>query len=369
MTPKSHAKQSFILGIVISAAYYALLFSPWMRHSILHDYTAHHITEVAIVVLFFWANSELLFCFLRARGEQKHLQQPWLPVSDGSDDPATARLLLQRLESMFGDLRTTYFYRRLHAALTFVSRRRSTSEFREYLDVLAGRDRDDIHSHYGFSRFVTAILPILGLIGTVIHFGTALTGLSMDGLETKIPELLSGMGTAFNTTCTAMSCMAVTLLLRFVIEGMENGVANKIDHFMENNLLFRFASSESHREHEGADASSPAPSVQALETKFSELLNVWQQREAMFEQHQRELIGVLKGLARPEASSERPKARLSGRAGAETLPMRVVADEIRVVAEDSSIEPESQLERLSAETEEFGRDARQDDGERGRRAA
>lgn len=364
MTPKSHAKQSFILGIVISAAYYALLFSPWMRHSILHDYTAHHITEVAIVVLFFWANSELLFCFLRARSEQKHLQQPWLPVSDGSDDPATARLLLQRLESLFGDLRTTYFYRRLHAALTFVSRRRSTSEFREYLDVLAGRDRDDIHSHYGFSRFVTAILPILGLIGTVIHFGTALTGLSMDGLETKIPELLSGMGTAFNTTCTAMSCMAVTLLLRFVIEGMENGVANKIDHFMENNLLFRFASSEWNREPEGSDASasSPAGAASALEAKFSELLNVWQQREAMFEQHQRELIGALKGLARPEASSDRPKARRSPRAGAETLSMRVVA-------EDPAIESESQPMRLSAETEECVEDARHDDSERGRRAA
>jgi hypothetical protein len=227
---------------------------------------------------------------------------------------------------------------------------------------LAGRDRDDIHSHYGFSRFVTAILPILGLIGTVIHFGTALTGLSMDGLETKIPELLSGMGTAFNTTCTAMSCMAVTLLLRFVIEGMENGVANKIDHFMENNLLFRFASSEWHREPEGSDASSPAIAASALEARFSELLSVWQQREAMFEQHQRELIGVLKGLARPDASSDRPKSRRSPRASAETLSMRVVA-------EDPSREAESQPMRLSAETEDFAEDARRDDSQRSRRAA
>ena len=110
------------------------------------------------------------------------------------------------------------------------------------VESLSARDADEVFDRYGFSRFVTAILPIVGLIGTVVHFGTALSGLSMEGLSEKLPAMLSGMGTAFNTTFTAMSGLAVTMLIRFLIERREGGALNKINSYVEDELLYRFKS-------------------------------------------------------------------------------------------------------------------------------
>ena len=133
-------------------------------------------------------------------------------------------------------------FHRIQSALRFVFERRSADGFREYLETLSARDSDEVFERYGFSRFVTAILPIVGLIGTVVHFGTALSGLSMEGLSEKLPAMLSGMGTAFNTTFSAMSALAVTMLIRFLIERRENGALTKINNFVEDELLHRFKS-------------------------------------------------------------------------------------------------------------------------------
>jgi hypothetical protein len=118
-------------------------------------------------------------------------------------------------------------FHRIQSSLRFVYERRSADGFRDYLESLSARDADEVFERYGFSRFVTAILPIVGLIGTVVHFGTALSGLSMEGLSEKLPAMLSGMGTAFNTTFTAMSGLAVTML---------------INSYVEDELLYRFKS-------------------------------------------------------------------------------------------------------------------------------
>ncbi len=237
----SHGLRSFGLGMAVSLTYYVMLHQSFMKDSMLHAYTAHHATEYLIVILFFWANSELLLCFFRVQRERRHLDNTWLPARNGIEEPEEAPRLLTRLNENFGDLKDTLFFRRIQAALTFVAERRSASGFREFLESLSHRSEDEVHARYSFSRFVTAVLPILGLIGTVVHFGIALSGLSMDGLEKKIPGLLSGMGTAFNTTFTAMSCMATTLLVRFLVERMESESLRKIDDYVEDNLQYRFS--------------------------------------------------------------------------------------------------------------------------------
>ncbi len=79
------------------------------------------------------------------------------------------------------------------AATTYVRERKSAVGFREYLNDLAERDADETYSRYSFPRFVTGILPILGLLGTVVHFGSALSGLSSDDLTSKVPQIVSGM--------------------------------------------------------------------------------------------------------------------------------------------------------------------------------
>ncbi len=234
--------RAFMLGMAVTGIYYFIVHQPFMHDSILHSYTTHHITEYAIVWLFFWANAEHFFAHRNASREWKALQRNWLPQREGLEEPEHAGELLHALKQNHAPASGTLMFYRIQSALRFVFERRSADGFREYLETLAARDADEVFERYGFSRFVTAILPIVGLIGTVVHFGTALSGLSMDGLSEKLPAMLSGMGTAFNTTFTAMSGLAVTMLIRFLIERRENGAVIKINAFMEDELLYRFKS-------------------------------------------------------------------------------------------------------------------------------
>ena len=234
--------RAFMLGMAISGIYYFIVHQPFMHDSILHSYTTHHITEYAIVMLFFWANAEHFFCYRNSSRELAALGRTWLPPRAGLEEPEHAGELLTVLNKKQADASGTMMFHRIQSALRFVYERRSADGFRDYLESLSARDADEVFERYGFSRFVTAILPIVGLIGTVVHFGTALSGLSMEGLSEKLPAMLSGMGTAFNTTFTAMSGLAVTMLIRFLIERREGGALNKINTYVEDELLYRFKS-------------------------------------------------------------------------------------------------------------------------------
>ena len=231
---------AFLIGMAISGIYYAIVHMPFMHDSILHAYTTHHATEYAIVVLFFWASAEHLVCYLRGTREKVAIRRITLPDHYGLEDASRASDLLEGLRLDHSSESQSMMFQRLQSALKFVHERQSADGFREYLESLESRDSNQIFERYGFSRFVTTILPILGLIGTVVHFGAALTGLSMDGLTEKLPKMLSSMGTAFNTTFTAMTCMVMTFLVRFLVERRDTELLQKIDAFVEDELLHRF---------------------------------------------------------------------------------------------------------------------------------
>ena len=226
----------------ISSVYYLIVHLPFMSDSVLHAYTTHHATEYAIVLLFFWAGAEHFLCYLKGTREKVASGRVKLPVCQGLEETGRAGVLLESFRREHVADCDSMVYQRIQSALRFVHERQSADGFREYLETLATRNNDQIFERYGFSRFVTTILPILGLIGTVVHFGAALTGLSMEGLTEKLPKMLSSMGTAFNTTFTAMTCMVVTFLVRFLVERRDQMQLQKIDAFMEDELLHRFRS-------------------------------------------------------------------------------------------------------------------------------
>ncbi len=233
---------AFLIGMGISGIYYLIVHLPFMRDSILHAYTTHHATEYAIVLLFFWASAEHFLCYRKGSREKAAIGRVALPVCQGLEKTDRAGELLDQLRLDHVEDAHSMMYQRIQSALRFVHERQSADGFREYLETLATRNSDQVFERYGFSRFVTTILPILGLIGTVVHFGAALTGLSMEGLTEKLPKMLSSMGTAFNTTFTAMTCMVVAFLIRFLVERRDNELLQKIDAYMEDELLYRFQS-------------------------------------------------------------------------------------------------------------------------------
>ncbi len=262
---KSHRTKAFVIAFGLCIAFYVFVHQPFMHHSILHTYTTEHATEYAIVGLFFWANVDLALSMLRNRGEYQSNRYQWLPERKGIEPVSNADTIYFFLLACPKKFHSSIMFRRLMAATTYVRERKSAVGFREYLNDLAERDADETYSRYSFPRFVTGILPILGLLGTVVHFGSALSGLSSDDLTSKVPQIVSGMGTAFNTTCAALSASTSTMLLRYLIETQEETAVTKVNQYVEDQLLHRFVAEE--------DESDTSVRLEATLNKLSDTLN------------------------------------------------------------------------------------------------
>lgn len=241
--------RAFLIAAALCSVFYWFVTRPFMEHSILKTYTTEHATEYAIVGLFFWANCDLMLCALRNRRELQSIRYRWLPARSGIEPVSNAETIYFYVLAAPKPMQSSMMFRRLMSSVNYIKERNSAIGFREYLKDLAERDSEEIYSRYSFPRFATGILPILGLLGTVVHFGGALSGLSVDDMASKIPTIVSGMGTAFNTTCAALSASTTTMLFRYLIETQEEGIGSSINQYVEDQLLHRFVAEESGADH------------------------------------------------------------------------------------------------------------------------
>ena len=240
--------RAFLIAAALCTVFYWIVTRPSMEHSFLRAYTTEHATEYAIVCLFFWANCDLMLCALRNRRELQSTRYRWLPTRNGIEPVSNAETIYFYVLAAPKAMQSSMMFRRLMSSVNYIKERNSAVGFREYLKDLAERDSEEIYSRYSFPRFATGILPILGLLGTVVHFGGALSGLSSDDLAAKIPQVVSGMGTAFNTTCAALSASTTTMLFRYLIETQEEGIGSSINQYVEDELLHRFVAEETHED-------------------------------------------------------------------------------------------------------------------------
>ncbi len=236
--------QPFFWGALLSATYYALMFQPAFEESVLKKYTTEHLTEYVIVSLFFWAVADLTLRYLGLARERRAITSVQLPPREGQEPVESAASLAAQLDDAPAWWQDTKMGRRLRRALNYVNQRQSAQGFREYMQTLAEEDANETHSNYGFARFVSALAPVLGLLGTVVHFGVALGGLSMDHLMEKLPDMLSHMGTAFNTTCVALSASMSVLFLLFLVERVEERIVRDVNGRTEHDLLNRFTEAD-----------------------------------------------------------------------------------------------------------------------------
>ena len=56
--------------------------------------------------------------------------------------------------------------------------------------------------------------------------------------------MVTGMGTAFNTTCVALSASITTMLFLFLVERHEDHIVRDVNSYLENELLNRFATTD-----------------------------------------------------------------------------------------------------------------------------
>ncbi|MBI3863933.1 MAG: MotA/TolQ/ExbB proton channel family protein [Planctomycetia bacterium] len=343
---------SFLLAAVATGAFYYVVYQPSMQGSILHRYTTEHAVEHVIVALFIWGVFDIVWKFLSFPREILALKHDWLPPRQGREPAAAASVLLAQIAQKPAWLRGSKVGKRLVRALEFVSDKGSAEDYREHILYLAEQDDDQAHANYTLTRFVTGISPVLGFLGTVVHFGTALSGFSADDVTTKLPEIIKEMGSAFNTTAVALTTAMTMMFSLFICERMERAIVHAIDRLIERELLNRFESNDANispfltalqAAHEAA--------VGEISTILSRQIEIWSQNlDTLFERFDRRQIHEVQGWQGAlDALQQRLEAHDAGRADQ----VRQILGTVDARQDTHMAQIQSLLERTAAAKDDF----------------
>ena len=231
---------SFVLGAAATAVFYGIVLQPSFHGTLWQRYATEHPVDYVIVALFLWGISDIILKTFSFPRESMALREMWLPPRTGREPVAHAQELLTAIRAKPQWLVESKIGQRIAQALGYVVENGSGEDYREHLLYLSGRGEDITHARYSLVRFIIGITPVLGFLGTVVHFGTALSGISFDEMADRLPIVVSEMGEAFNTTTVALGTAMTMMFSLFLCERVEHSVDNSIDRFVERELSNRF---------------------------------------------------------------------------------------------------------------------------------
>lgn len=302
---------SLVFAVVSTLAYYAVVFQPALKGGLLYRYTTEHPVEYVIVFMFFWCMIDILLKLGGFPRELLAVRHEWIAHRTGREPATSAAGLLATVESQSPWMLESRIGRRLVAALSFITETGSAEGLSDHLRYLAEQDEDHTHERYSLVRFVVAVTPVLGFLGTVVHFGTALSGLSFAGMDEGLSHVVSEMGTAFNTTTVALGAAMLGMFSLFLCERVEYSFVGRINRYVERELANRFEEQDAkltpflsilksaNAEAQAAIARSLNQQVEVLSKSLDSLFQQFDQRQqveesrwqhtltALHEQHQR----------------------------------------------------------------------------------
>jgi biopolymer transport protein ExbB/TolQ len=201
----------------------------------------NHGVEKVEVVLFCCALMALLTKLLSSRAERAACRRPWLPPWDGSPVPVTeAGRLLEEIHGLKRGWQRTSLVRRIASVLDFVHCRGTANDLDDQIRTLADNDSIALEGSYSFIRFITWAIPILGFLGTVLGITQSIANVTPETLEKNLNEVTSGLALAFDATALGLGLTMLTMFLTFLVERVEQGVLEKVDHYADEQLAHRF---------------------------------------------------------------------------------------------------------------------------------
>lgn len=203
-------------------------------------YLAGHWVVYLEVGLFCIGLSALGLKVLGLLGQRRELVLKLLPsVPAGGQHPSEAASLVSQLQED-GDVEPDgYLTQRVVDALDLVVRTGEADDLENHLKYLADLDAARAHASYGLVRFVVWAIPIMGFLGTVIGITVAIANLSPSQLE-NITGVVAGLGTAFDTTATALALSMLLMFVQFLVERSEYAVLEQVDDRAWDMLAGRF---------------------------------------------------------------------------------------------------------------------------------
>lgn len=229
-----------LIGVGLAVVYYAILLQPMFADSLLVRYTTKHLVEYVVVTFFLWGMVDVVFHVAGFPRELAALRAQWLGQSQAREPISHVSSYLNWWEQLPAMRRNSRLGRRFGQALTELEGKGTTQGFDDYLRYLADMDYEQTQSNYALLRFQCWVMPMFGFLGTVIHFGTALSGQSGTSIADNLPHVMSEMGTAFNTTTVALIAATTMMFLVFICERIERSIIHGVDTRIDEELANRF---------------------------------------------------------------------------------------------------------------------------------
>jgi biopolymer transport protein ExbB/TolQ len=273
-----------LVAAALTVVFYVVVSRDAFKGTLIERYTCEHIMEYVVVAFFIWGLVDVVFRVCSFPLEMMALRQYKLA-------PRTTKEPVEKSKAMYAALlaQPKWFLesrlgQRLAKALGYLQDKESADGFNDYLHYLATQDDDRTHANYGLVRFICWVAPVLGILGTVIHFGSAFGGLSVDEIGDNLAKVVGEIGTAFNTTTVALAAAITMMLCLFLCERTERGIVHSINRRVDLELLNRFeVVDESLTPFLHAVQSSSQVSVQAMASAVEKQLQLW---SAAFQQLQ-----------------------------------------------------------------------------------
>ncbi|MFM8891024.1 MAG: MotA/TolQ/ExbB proton channel family protein [Planctomycetia bacterium] len=238
-------RSPLLWGGAASFCFFALIHGGIITDANVVRYLAGHWVEYVEVVMFAVGLAALGIMAADVARQRRHVGRQWLePIPEGGQNPADATGLAEALAEAAdeaGEPARGYLVRRLREAIDLVVRTGSADSLEEHLKYLSDLDASRAAQGYGLVRFVIWAIPIMGFLGTVIGITVAIACLSPTQLE-NISGVVAGLGTAFDTTATALRLSMVLLFLQFVIDRSEQKLLGEVDAAAWAALAGRFQS-------------------------------------------------------------------------------------------------------------------------------
>ena len=232
-------RSPLLWGTGLAFCFFSLIQRGVIRDEYVVRYLAGHWVEYIEVGLFCVGLSSLAMKLLSTLRQKKSLADCSLPVAlSGGQHPSEAQGLQRHLLESVSD-EQGYLPKRLRDGLDFVARTGKADDLEDHLKYLADVDGARAHASYGLVRFIVWAIPIMGFLGTVIGITVAIATLSPTELE-NISGVVAGLGTAFDTTATALALSMVLMFSQFVVERMEQSFLDQVDEQAWDSLAGRF---------------------------------------------------------------------------------------------------------------------------------
>ncbi|MFM9058086.1 MAG: MotA/TolQ/ExbB proton channel family protein [Planctomycetaceae bacterium] len=233
-------RSPILWGGAVACCFFGLIHGGVVTDPLVIRYLAGHWVEYVEVLMFCVGLASLGLKAADVVAQRRGLAAVTLPpIPAGGQEPAAAAELAAALPS--AGATDAWLPRRLREALDFVGRTGSADGLEDHLKYLSDLDASRAAGGHGLVKFVVWAIPIMGFLGTVIGITVAIASLSPTQLE-NISGVVAGLGTAFDTTATALALSMILMFLQFALDRAEQGLLGAVDDAAWRALAGRFQS-------------------------------------------------------------------------------------------------------------------------------